>query len=71
MKALVVSHLYYITVSLSGVKLYLLFSLEKQLNLAIKSCFNQIKYNSCPELNIQYETFAFDYISSIKGVTFL
>ena len=54
LSALVVSHLIYSAILLSGISENLLTTLKKLLNWGIKACFNRLKYDHSSDLKIQH-----------------
>ena len=54
LNALVVSHLHYSAIFLSGISENLLTTLEEQLNWGIKACFNRLNYDHSSDLKIQH-----------------
>ena len=54
MHALVISHLHYPAILLSGISANLMISLEKQLSWAVKTCCDRAKYNSSSDLKLKH-----------------
>ena len=53
MNALVISHLHYPAILLSGISANLVISLEKLLNWAVKTCCDHAKYDSSSDLKLK------------------
>ena len=54
MHALVISHLHYPAILLSGISANLMISLEKQLSWAVKTCCDCAKYDSSSDLKLEH-----------------
>ena len=54
MNALVIGHLHYPAIRLSGISPNLTISLEKQLSWAIRTCFDCANFYSSSDLKINY-----------------
>ena len=54
MNALVISHLHYPAILLSGISANLMISLEKQSNWAVKTCCDRAKYYSSSDLKLKH-----------------
>ena len=54
MHALVISHLHYPAILLSGTSANLMISLEKQLSWAVKTCCDRAKYDSSSDLKLKH-----------------
>ena len=54
MNALVISHLHYPAIRLSGISANLMISLEKQSNWAVKTCCDRSKYDSSSDLKLKH-----------------
>ena len=66
MNAHVLSHLHYSSIILNSITQNLVASLDQQLNWAIKSCFNQRKFDSSRDLKIQYRVLPIRYYLDFK-----
>ena len=65
LNALVISHLHYPAILLNGISENFLTTLEKQLNWAIKACFNRTKIDSSSDLKTKHKILSVQY--SIKA----
>ena len=70
LNALVVSHLQYSALLLTGITENLMTTLEKQLNRAIKACFFRTKYDHSSDLILQYKILPVRYLLNIKTVLY-
>ena len=70
LNALVVSHLQYSAILLTGITVNLMTTLEKQLNWAIKACFFRTKYDHSSDLKLQYKILPVRYLLNIKTVLY-
>ena len=68
MNALVLSHLHYSAILLSGISNQLQITLDKQINWAIKSCYNRLKYDSSRDLKIKHSVLPIKYLINFKIV---
>ena len=64
LNALVVRHLHYSAILLSGISENFLTTLEKQLNWGIKACFNRLIYDHSSDLKIQHNILPVRYLFS-------
>ena len=55
LNALVLSHLHYSSILLSGISENLITTLEKQLNWGIKACFKRTKFDHSKDLKIRHK----------------
>ena len=69
LNALVVSHLHYSAILLSGISENLLTTLEKQINWGIKACFNRLKYDHSSDLKVQHDILPSDISFKAKMPT--
>ena len=70
LNALVVSHLQYSAILLTGITENLMTTLEKHLNWAIKACFFRTKYDHSSGLKLQYKILLVRYLLNMKSVLF-
>ena len=70
LNALVVSHLQYSAILLTGITENLMTTLEKQLNWAIKACFFRTKYDHSSDLKLQYKILPVRYLLNMKTVLY-
>ena len=69
LNALVVSHLQYSAILLTGITDNLM-TLEKQLNWAIKACFFRTKHDHSSDLKLQYKILPVRYLLNMKSVLY-
>ena len=70
LRSLVISHLHYPAILLSGINKSLLRTLEKQLNWGVKACFNRKKYDSSSDLKIKYKILPVEYLIRYRCVAY-
>ena len=70
LNSLVISHLHYSSVLLNGISQNLITTLEKQLNWAIKACFNRVKIQPAHDLRIRYKVLPIRYFLHIKAIDY-
>ena len=71
MKAIIVSHIHYPAVLLSGISSSLLISLEKQLSWAVKICFNRRKYDRSSDLKFDHGILPVKFLLDQIAICFL
>ena len=70
LNALVVSHLQYSAILLTGITENLITTLEKQLNWAIKACFFRTKNDHSSDLKLQYKILPVRCLLNMKTVLY-
>ena len=70
LNALLVSHLHYSAILLSGISENFLTTLEKQLNWGMKTCVNCLKYDYSSDLKIQHNILPVRYLFQYKNANF-
>ena len=70
MNALVISHVNYSAILLSGISDNLITTLEKQLSWAVKACFNRKKFDHSADLKVQYNILPIRYFLNYKSALY-
>ena len=70
MNALVISHVNYSAILLSGISDNLITTLEKQLSWAVKACFNRKKFDHSADLKVQYDILPIRYFLNYKSALY-
>ena len=71
LNALDLSHLHYSAILLTGISENLITTLEKQLNLGIKACFNRSKFDHSTSLKIRHKILPVRYFLDYKCLSYL
>ena len=71
MKAIIVTHIHYPAVLLSGISSSLLISLEKQLSWGVKICFNRRKYDRSSDLKFDHGILPVKFLLDQIAICFL
>ena len=71
LNALVISHLQYSSILLSGISRSLSLTLEKQLNWGIKACFSRYKMDSAHDFRLHYRILSVRHLLDLKAVLFV
>ena len=71
LKAIIVSHIHYPAVLLSGISSSLLISLKKQLSWAVKICFNRRKYDHSSDLKFDHGILPVKFLLDQIAICFL
>ena len=70
LNALVISHLHYPAILLNGISENLITTLEKQLNWAIKACFNRTKIESSSDLETKHKILSVRYLLRARSTIY-
>ena len=70
LNAMVLSHLHYPFVLLSGLKKSLRVTLNKQLNWGIKACFNRTKFERTTDLKIKHKILPVEYLLKYRLIIY-
>ena len=71
LNALVLSHLHYSAILLTGISENLITTLEKQLNWGIKACFNRSKFDHSTNLKMRHKILPVRYFLDYKCLSYL
>ena len=71
LSALVLSHLHYSAILLTGISENLITTLEKQLNWGIKACFNRSKFDHSKDLKIRHKFLPVRHFLDYKCILYL
>ena len=70
LNALVICHLHYPAILLNGISENLMTTLEKQLNWAIKACFNRTKIESSSDLKTKHKILSVRYLLRARSTIY-
>ena len=70
LNALVISHLHYPAILLNGISENLMTTLEKQLNWAVKACFNRTKIESSSYLKTKHKILSVRYLLRARSTIY-